>query len=728
MSEILDLIRQHIAQLDEPPLPTGKFAEVVLANGPPKPLTYAIPQGMEVEVGASVKVPVQGSTRFGVVTSLPKSCEFANVRPIEAVEEGLPEELLKLSKWIEKYYLATPGQVLRTMMPTSVRKGTQERQQMAVRRGQTREKLRQACIAAQNRAPAQARLLEVLLKTEKEILLTELLEKAEASRSSLKALEEQGYVQCFAMGKLQMDPFPSQPKRLNEEQEVALKTIREKEGFATFLLYGITGSGKTEVYLQAIQDALDANKSAIVLVPEIALTEQTVQRFRSRFGEKIALLHHRLSDGERAEEWRRIRSHEASIAIGPRSAIFAPMANLGLIVVDEEHEGSYKQSDAMPHYHARDVAIMRGHFSGAKVILGSATPSLESMHNCNQGKYTLLKLMQRADNAALPKVRILDMRESKSYLLSDQLINAIAKRHKVGEQSILFLNRRGYNAMQWCPECREPVQCDHCSVSMTFHRNETHLLCHLCGHTSQPHRKCPSCKSGEPMKFRGAGTEQVERALKAVLPDVRSLRMDADTTRHKGSHEKLLRLFRSGKAEVLIGTQMVAKGLHFPQVTLVGILNSDPALQIPDIRAAERTFQLITQVAGRAGRGQLKGEVLIQSRMPTSQTIQLAAAQDYDAFYKEEIEGRQACGFPPFTRLTKVSLSGPDENLTFRYAQALQEAQPNSLPVTPSGHAKIKDRYRFHFLIKGRIAAPPKIDLPKDLRMDIDVDPLSTFF
>lgn len=526
----------------------------------------------------------------------------------------------------------------------------------------------------------------------------------------------------------------------------------EASRFETHLLHGVTGSGKTEVYLQAIDKALKLNKGTIMLVPEISLTAQTIERFRSRFEDKIAVLHHRLSEGERFDQWHKIHRGEAQIVIGARSALFCPLPNIGMIIVDEEHEHTYKSSE-FPCYHARDAAVMRGKLNGASVILGSATPSIESFHNAQNKKYLLSKLSARAaDEATIPKVTIVDMKAEfdkakRMTSFSDLLLEGIKKRQATGEQTILFLNRRGYHTTLLCQTCGKGVSCQHCDVALTFHLGDNHLACHLCGYQlAPPPKQCPTCRSPHPMKYRGVGTEQIEKALHAIFPDIRTIRIDADTTRHKGSHQKLLRDFGTGKADVLIGTQMIAKGLHFPEVTLVGVLNSDVNLSIPDFRASETTFQLITQVAGRSGRGMLPGEVIIQTCMPDNRTIQLAANQDYEAFYVEEIQSRQLFGYPPFAQMAKISFSGTHQKQTLHYAeqirrQLLQQLSPEYKihPVIPAGHAKVKDKYRFQLLIRGpsiypinrafehvkQEAQPPS---QQSVRFSIDVNPTSTFF
>jgi primosomal protein N' len=443
----------------------------------------------------------------------------------------------------------------------------------------------------------------------------------------------------------------------------------------TFLLHGVTGSGKTEVYLQAIAHALEQGKGAIVLVPEISLTPQTVERFKARFSSGklqtlVAVLHSHLSAGERHDEWHKIRQGRARIVIGARSAIFAPVEPLGLIIVDEEHEHSYKQEEA-PRYHARDVAIMRGQMEPAVVVLGSATPSLESYYNCKQGKYTLLELPERVDDQKMPHVRVVDMRQAASQqrgkegipIFSPQLKEAITQRLERKEQTILFLNRRGYSTSLQCPKCGEVVQCPNCSLALTFHRQEQKLCCHICGHVAPVPSVCPNVKCKNPaIRFAGTGTQRVEETLAKLFPQARIKRMDADTMKRKDDYRKVLGDFRTGKTDILVGTQMIAKGLHFPNVTLVGIIYADLALHQPDFRAGERTFQLLTQVAGRAGRGDIEGDVFVQAFAPFHPAIQYARRHDFIGFYEQEIEFREQLKYPPLSRVALLTLKGRNED------------------------------------------------------------------
>lgn len=739
------------------------YATVLLDISIDKALDYGMTHEQKPLIlpGTRVEVPIRGKLYSGYILNTKEKPDFSPVKPIAKILSDSPlitEEMFRLAVWMAKYYCCPLRQIFKILLPSGVRKIMQPKQQLFVMRSKSKEELRQLCEELRNKHSAQAQVLDVMLQVKKGILLSELLEKTGGSRSPVDSLVKKG---CLIVDIVRIDRSPllneeyfqSKPKILNDEQASALDKINRSltEGrYETHLLYGVTGSGKTEVYIQAIDHALKLGKGAIMLVPEISLTEQTIQRFRSRFQEKIAVLHYRLSQGERNDEWHKIHQGEARIVIGARSAVFSPVKNLGLIIVDEEHEQSYKQQEETPCYHGRDVAVMRSKMSQSTTILGSATPSLESYYNAKQGKYTLSTLTQRASHASLPNVRIIDMKKEFEKAngfthFSDPLIAGIKRRQELGEQTILFLNRRGYHTTLMCQSCGKAVQCAHCDLALTFHLGDNCLACHLCGYRlSPPPSVCPSCRSGTPLKFKGAGTEQIEKAIHAVLPDIRTIRVDGDTTRHKGSHQKLLRDFGAGKADILIGTQMISKGLHFPSVTLVGVLNSDASLNIPDFRSSETVFQLITQVSGRAGRGVVLGEVIIQTMVPENATIQLAAEQNYPKFYDEEIAVRQLFRYPPFSQLAKMTFSGKDARLTERTAQNLRQKLTSMLPpefelhpVAPCGYAKVKDHFRFQFLIKGphlfplnaAITAIQQHDpLPKSIKVSIDINPSSTFF
>ncbi|MGD0746171.1 MAG: primosomal protein N' [Verrucomicrobiota bacterium] len=480
----------------------------------------------------------------------------------------------------------------------------------------------------------------------------------------------------------------STPDRIGRANE-PIKTSR------VFLLHGVTGSGKTEVYLQALAHALERGRGAIVLVPEISLTPQTVERFKARFSSGklqtlVAVLHSHLSAGERHDEWHKIRQGRARIVIGARSAIFAPVEPLGLVIVDEEHEHTYKQEEA-PRYHARDVAIMRGRMENAVVVLGSATPSLESYYNCKRGKYVLLELPERVDDQKMPHVRVVDMRQAARGekgipIFSNQLKEAIHQRLDRGEQTILFLNRRGYSTALQCPKCGYVAQCPNCSLALTYHRPEQKLRCHICGFMDAVPASCPNPKCRNPaIRYAGLGTQKVEETLAKLFPHARVRRMDADTMKRKDDYRKVLGDFRVGKTDILIGTQMIAKGLHFPNVTLVGIIYADLALHQPDFRAGERTFQLLTQVAGRAGRGDVEGEVFVQAFAPFHPAIQYARRHDFTGFYEQEIEFREQLKYPPASRVALLTLKGRNEDKVKFSAEHLKKVLESTVRSPQSG-------------------------------------------
>ncbi len=636
-----------------------------------------------------------------------------------------------------------------------------------------------ALLAEADKLPArsvkQKELLRALAESKGPIPLAELSARLGGSVSgAAKALEGRGLVSVREEEVLR-DPYagrsftPSEPLPLTAQQQAAysriVSAVRSRSP-DTFLLQGVTGSGKTEVYLQSIQACLEEGRDAIVLVPEISLTPQMVERFKSRFGELVAVLHSRLSDGERYDEWRKIADGKARVAVGARSAVFAPFSNLGLIIIDEEHESSYKQEES-PKYHARDTAIERGRLSGAPVVLGSATPSLETYVSAVEGRYQRLQLTERALGGAMPAVTIVDMREQlkggNRSMFSAPLFEGLQKRLERGEQSVLLLNRRGYSTFVMCRSCGYTAGCPHCDISLTYHQHTRLLRCHYCGYSQAQPETCPECGSPH-IRYFGTGTQKVEEELARLFPGIRVIRMDVDTTTEKGSHEKWLTMFREHKADVLLGTQMVAKGLDFPLVTLVGVIAADTVLHLPDFRAAEKTFQLLTQVAGRAGRHQLPGEVVIQTYSPEHYSVQTASQHDYEAFVQQERRQRQQLGYPPYCRLICITLSDPNLQAVVRAGEALADSLRRSWRIR-SGESRhdwaqanpfdreqeaaevlgpvaapiprIKDRYRFHCVVKAstadfdgiiasvkreadRLAAAAK---RSELLLSIDVDP-----
>ncbi len=738
------------------------FAEVLLEVSIRKPLDYTIPRELEHTVvpGCWVEVPLRHRLSRGYVLAIKTTSSIATPLPISAVLSDGPvitEDLFRLAVWMASYYATPIERVLKTMLPSGVRHGTGIKRQYRVVRAKTRDELVVCLRELRERAPAQAQVIEILLQTKGGMLLSELAEAAHCTPSVIRSLCDKGLVRCDLVRTDQ--PIlvgetycKTTPKRLLPEQQHAYHEIvasLKAHAFAVHLLYGVTGSGKTEVYMQAIDEALTMGKGVLMLVPEIALTTQTILRFQSRFDVPLAILHHRLSDGERNEAWNEIRKGQRKIVIGARSAVFSPISNLGLIIIDEEHEHSYKQTDDSPAYHARDVGVMRGKLNNATVVLGSATPALESFYNASTHKYRLLKLSERPSEATLPKVHIVDMRREYDKakgitLFSELLLDKIHQKTERGEQTMLFLNRRGYHTTSTCLQCGTVMRCSHCDGALTFHKSSHKLACHLCGLETAPPTLCPHCRTPSMIKYRGVGTEKIEAMLHGIFPGTRVLRADADSTRHKGAMEQIFHEFRTGKADILIGTQMIAKGLHFPEVSLVGVLNCDATLNIPDFRAQESVFQLITQVAGRAGRGLSHGEVILQTCLPDHATILAAAQQDYLSFYKDETAIRKAFHFPPYTHIIKFVFHGTDERAVCAaatsWADALQHQLPHHFichPALPCGHAKINDRWRYQCLVRGPSVTPVTtltehldrtIKLPSGVQRFCDVDPISTFF
>lgn len=618
----------------------------------------------------------------------------------------------------------------------------------------------------QKRAKKQYEILAYLLKIKTPILMSELVSHLKTGSSTVHQLEEKGFVTITEQEMIR-DPYrhrtfiPSQSLPLTDEQQMAYERIVKQmhdETGQTMLLHGVTGSGKTEVYLQTIEQCLLAGKQAIVLVPEISLTPQMVERFKSRFGQQVAVMHSRLSHGEKYDEWRKIRYGKAKVVVGARSAIFAPFKRIGLIIIDEEHESSYKQEES-PKYHAREVAVFRAKQHGAAVVLGSATPSLETYAAANRNpEAALIALPNRVNGQAMPEVKIIDMREQlqsgNRSMFSKPLYEAIGLRLAKKEQTVLLLNRRGYSTFVMCRSCGYVATCPHCDIALTFHQKTNMLRCHYCGHAEHSPKTCPTCTS-EHIRFFGTGTQKVEEELAKLFPGIRVIRMDVDTTTEKHSHEKLLKAFGEHKADVLLGTQMVAKGLDFPLVTLVGVIAADSTLNLPDFRSAERTFQLITQVAGRAGRHELPGEVIVQTYTPEHYAIEAAQQHSFEQFMSQELKLRSVMGYPPFCRIIAITMQHESlpqlmetsskfvktlkelaeyEGLLVPLNSQMQRALEILGPVA-SPISKIKDRYRYQCVLKyrGRIdagslvnrAVEPflEVSAQKKVQFIIDVDP-----
>jgi primosomal protein N' (replication factor Y) len=739
----------------------ARFAQVILDRSTGKELDYEIPEGWSgrVAAGSRVRVPLRQRQVIATVVSVSDTTSAKGVRPIAAVMDERPQitpVLMKLARWMAGYYGCDEQDALRCILPRAVREtghAPLKRNFVALSRDVSAEEL----AALRKRAPRQAAVIEELQRAAAPVAAAKLHEALGSSDAALKTLARRGMIDITAEA-VRRAPrgseefVASKPPELSAEQERALDGIRpalrDPGAHKPIVLKGITGSGKTEVYLRAIAEVLEAGKTALVLVPEISLTPQTVERFASRFtpqGIEVAVLHSHLSEGERHDEWHRVRDGKARIVIGARGAVFAPLDNLGLIVIDEEHDTSYKQDEG-PRYHARDLAVVRGKLEPCAVLLGSATPSLESYENCRKGKYDLLELTHRHDGCVLPVFRVVDMRlrskdgERNDQFISPKLATAIETRLAKGEQTILFLNRRGFFTVLACKACGKTVECPHCSVSLALHRKDDVARCHICGHSQKPPRRCPQCHDPQ-IAFSGVGTEKVEAAVKKMFPSARVARMDSDTMTRKNAYHETLGAFRSRKIDILVGTQMIAKGLHFPGVTLVGIISADSALHLPDFRAGERTFQLLVQVAGRAGRGDAEGEVIVQTFSPAHPSLQFAKSHDFDGFAVRELEMRGNFGHPPYSHLVLITAradTAQKAEFTARtLAQKLSAAVPPSVmvsPAAPAPLARVRGMYRYQVVARGKqIRALTQavretikaIKLPKDTHVVVDIDPMA---
>ncbi len=731
---------------------------------------YLVPLELESSVheGTRVKVPFGPREVMGVVTAVLDESPHGNLREIIKTVGGqalVTPPILRLVRWIADYYCCAPEIAMKAVLPDAVRKEEEG----------WRERLFVRALPQHGELPKLTKRQEdlwTIVEEWRELPMQELVRLAGTTSVTIRKLEDKGLV-SIGPQITERDPYakehilPTQPLDLNGEQVTALKAIVESidrlskredalakpEGDNVFLLHGVTGSGKTEVYLQAIAHALGHGKGAIVLVPEISLTPQTVERFKARFSQGhqqtlVAVLHSHLSAGERHDEWHKIRQGRARIVIGARSAVFAPVEPLGLVIVDEEHEHSYKQEEA-PRYNARDLAVVRGKQEGAAVVLGSATPCMESYHNVQRKKYGLLSLTERVDNIQMPLVRVIDMRsaarsEKGINIFSPQLREAILQRLEKNEQVMLFLNRRGWSSSLQCPECGFVAECPNCSVSLTYHRAAQQLMCHICGHVESAPKKCPEAGCGHAaIRFAGLGTEKVEAALEKGFPSARVKRMDSDTLKRKEDYRRILGDFRTGKIDILVGTQMIAKGLHFPNVTLVGIIHADLSLHIPDFRAGERTFQLLTQVAGRAGRGDVEGEVYVQSFTPFHPAIQYARRHDYAGFFEQEIEFRRELRYPPISRVALLTLRGRSEDRVKFFADHLRKEMDELAKElggtvvagpAPAPLLRVESLYRYQVMIRtGNMAALSRrlsagtkaLKTPDDIRLVIDIDPMT---
>ena len=740
-----------------------------------KVFDYTVPEELAhlIQPGVRVLVPFGPRTIMGFVISLKEQTELQNLRPIKELIDVVPvlnDELRELGMSLSEETGSTMIQCFEAMIPNAMRAKYKKKLlclsdtlspnlaslfqnsrvidyeqipanllkevKQAIEHKQVeliyevKDQLGKKMIkyialvdpkldlSSFNRAAKQKQVLEYLIAQPNPVLKSQLMDELQVTHAIMKTLVDKSVIKEIEV-EAYRDPYAdvvhqqSKALKLNQEQQVAVTTVAhacEENACDIFLLHGITGSGKTEVYLQMIENVLVKGQQAIMLVPEIALTPQIAGRFKSRFQNKVAVLHSALSMGEKYDEWRKILKQEVQIVVGARSAIFAPFKDIGIIIIDEEHEATYKQEEA-PRYHAIEVAKQRAITHRCPVVLGSATPSLESFARAQKGVYRLLTLSKRAvSTAKLPTVKLIDMRQhstvSDQMILSDVLQEAIAKRLERQEQVVLLLNRRGYSNFMQCRECGEVVNCPNCDVSLTYHKPNQKLKCHYCGFESFILRRCPSCQSEE-LRFFGLGTQKVEEYLQDQFRGARIMRMDVDTTSKKGSHQELIAAFERKEADILIGTQMVGKGLDFPDVTLVGVLAADLMLHLSDFKAAERTFQLLTQVAGRAGRHELEGEVLIQTYSPEHYVMKCVVEQNYHAFYVEEMKMRRRFGYPPYYYLASVMMSSEDYNDLIMACDKVNQYLRNQLghsciivgPTMPYV-GRINQRFRMYFMIK----------------------------
>ena len=729
-----------------------------------KLLHYKVPEALRaaLQPGSLVRVPILNRSHLGLVTEVDAvpDCPPEKLKAITAVLHNFPAltpDLLELARWMHTYYAARMESVLETMIPSAVRGEAQLKSEKYLSLARAVPAAELAALA--KKAPQQARLCDFLQQqfhpVKKSLVLSRLdltaavvtaLLKRGLVREEIRHVERVAYPDNWTGGEI----VTGLPPRLNDEQAAVVRSVSDsltRRKFAVHLLHGVTGSGKTEVYLRAVEQVLAAGGSAIYLVPEVALTPQTVARLRGRFesaGHKTVVWHSHLSDGERFDGWTALATGQARVVVGARSAVFAPVHDLRLIVVDEEHEPAYKQ-DETPRYHGRDVAVYRAKLAHAVCLLGSATPSLESFANVQSGKYQLNVLTKRVDDKKMPDIQIVDMRieimRSRGLVtLSRLLVDHMHQRFERKEQIILFLNRRGYSSSMQCRKCGHVETCPHCSVAMTYHRADETLKCHLCGHERGAPAVCPACAAPD-IRWRGMGTQRVEEAVRRVLPRARLERMDSDTMSKKHRFRQILGDFRAGKIDILIGTQMIGKGLDFPNVTLVGLVDADMSMHVPDFRANERTFQLLVQVAGRAGRGDRAGEVVVQTFTPKSDAIQFARKADFNGFAEAELAMRKKFNYPPYRHLIHHLFRGPNPEKIKFYAEHWVKLVEKTLGgmveirgPAPAPVEKVKDEYRYqvwYFCARATKVVPELVKLqagqawPDDVTQVLDVDPMS---
>ncbi len=740
------------------------FAEVALNRPVTREFSYGVPEELESDVvpGVRVAVPFGSRREIGVVVRVKEESGYKSgrVRDIHRVLDKEPvvdAGLLDLTRWMADEYACAWGQTLGAILPAPLKREREARKQKVI--SACADIPEEALQLLEEKWPKQHRLLRTLMEIGVRVEFMEILRKTKLSDSPAKKLAEKGLVKIEyieptieELGGSGADRI--RPEKLSMGQSWAVRVATEKleaRENETFVLQGVTGSGKTEVYLRVIEKALELGRGAIVLVPEIALTPQTVGWFKSRF-DSVAVLHSRMTDTQRLRMWMRVKHGEARVVVGARSAIFAPVADLGVVVVDEEHEPSFKQG-ITPRYHARDVAVRRAKEAGAVCLLGSATPSLESWHRAMQHEFRFLKLPERIGGRELPPVELVDIKlEPRSRarkhgeIFSRRLEEALGETQKRGQQSILFLNRRGFTPVLWCVDCHATITCEHCSSSMSYHRRIDRLVCHLCCEERRVPAGCTVCTSPR-LSSMGVGVERVEAALKDIMPEARVRRMDSDTMLRREDYEETLSAFGRGEIDVLVGTQMIAKGLDFPGVTLVGIISADTSLHLADFRAAERTFQLIEQVSGRAGRGEHQGRVVVQTSSPESPSIKLASTHDFDGYAAMELADRKLMVFPPFARVIRVVFEHEDkeqaETFGLRCANELKAAKIQDATILgPSlaPMALVRGRHRFNMMAKC-VTDEAHVDVRTRLlelvgtgatgrnavRATIDVDPVSLF-
>ena len=737
-----------------------RFFQVVLPLPLRQSFTYSLPETIGAIPGEGMRVIVPFGKRevMGYIAAEIKESEIClKDRKIKDIirlldEESLIDaEILKLCRWAADYYLCGFGEMMKAALPSFMKRSKEKIERSAEiieKEGTGIEQYRELC----RNAVRQRAVLELLFKEHKTLTLSEIKDQTGAGASVVVALQKKGLLR-MSTKKVKRKPFilgAAERKEfvLSQEQETALEEISRKItecAFQVFLLKGVTGSGKTEVYLRAIERAISMGKDALYLVPEISLTPLLAREIKAWFGNSVAILHSSLTQGERYDEWMRVKEGEAKIVLGARSAVFAPLRNIGIIIVDEEQDHSYKQEES-PRYNARDLAIVRAQFRNIPVVLGSATPSLESYTHAQEGKYRLLEMRSRVEKRALPDVEIVDMKEEFKKTgeldpLSGRLRAKIREKIEAGEQALILLNRRGYSSFIQCRECGNSVSCPRCSISLTYHRESERLLCHYCGYWKKKPERCPMCSS-ERLLFGGEGTEKIENILKEELDHVRIARMDRDTVRGRGGHARVLGAFEKREIDLLVGTQMIAKGHDFPSVTLVGVISADHLLAFPDFRASERTFQLITQVSGRAGRGEIPGLVIVQAYQSGHHAIQTAVQQDFEAFYAKEIRFRRIMKYPPFTFMANIIILDKDlsrgagiSKKAGRLFKQLADGRLTVLGPAVAPIARIRKNYRFQIVLKARHRKDIGETLNRFLEkasgtiplrnLIIDVDPLS---